>query len=381
MVLIDIRRFGWINDTFGDVVGDAVLKAFARRIDSKLHRDPDFAQCGAKAARLGADEFAAFFSCDTRAQLERVCVSLSRICEEALPVGAVRLHVDAAFGAALFPFDGETVDELQASVRYALEIAKEEPSPADRPGSLRIFDTDIAAQHHRRRRLLQDVERAIANGEMEVHYQPQVRIDRGGPRLTGFEALLRWRHLTEGPVSPAEFIPLAEQGGVIRELGAWCLREACRQAASWEGTEPEGTEPPTIAVNVSPAQFVGDMPGQNGLVTNVRDVLAETGLPAERLELEITEGLPLGEAGEILSGLERLGVPSGARRFRHRLLFALLPVAHSGEQGEARSSLRPSHGRRCEGAGHRAGRLRDVRRHGDDRAWQKAWKRKRSRTF
>ena len=300
VVLIDLRRFAWVNDTFGEDVGDELLKAFGGRLDRKLRVDPEFAQCGAVAARLGADEFAALFACDTRAQLERVCEALAAISGESVDIGGVRVDVTAAFGAALFPFDGETMAELQASVRYALETAKGSKSD----GHVQLFDTEIAARHRRWRKLLADIETALTDGQMALHYQPQVSV-AGGPALTGFEALMRWNHPQEGAVSPGEFIPLAERSGIIRELGTWCLREACREAARWGGADA-----PTIAVNVSPAQFVGEGSGE-GLVGIVERVLDETGLPPARLELEITEGLLLGETGanrDILTGLNALGV-------------------------------------------------------------------------
>ena len=300
-VLIDIDRFGRLNEAFGDAVGDAILVGFAKRIDERLRTDPGFAQCGAVAARLGADEFAALFSCDTRAHLERVCRALAGICEEGLVVRGIRIDLRASFGAALFPFDGSDADALQGSVRYALDVAKGERG--DAPASVRVFDTEVAARHKRRRKLLQDIEGALAAGQMKLHYQPQVTVGaQSGAELTGFEALLRWEHPEEGAVSPAEFIPLAEQSGTIREIGLWCLHEGCKEAARW------GAQGPDIAINVSPAQFVADMPEQDGLVRNVATALAESGLEPARLELEITEGLLLGDADEILSGLDALGV-------------------------------------------------------------------------
>ena len=305
-ILIDIRRFGWINDTFSETVGDAALRGFAERLDTKLRRDPEFAQCGATAARLGADEFAAFFACDTRAHLARVCGALARICDEAMEVSGVKLRLDAAFGAALFPFDGANGNDLQASARYALDVAKTRVADPLKPTSVCIFDSDIAAAHRRRRRLLNDIEGALGRGEMELHYQPQMHIEGERARLVGFEALLRWQHPHEGAVSPAEFIPLAEQSGVIRELGAWCLHEAAREAASWPG----GDDGPVVAVNVSPAQFGVDS-GESGLAATVSRALGEAGLAPRRLELEITEGLILKDSGnvsEILDGLIALGV-------------------------------------------------------------------------
>src|SRR5205823_9202637 len=158
-------------------------------------------------------------------------------------------------------------------------------------GSVRFFEADMDLQLRERRALQHDLRSSIDRGELTLHYQPQARIDGG---IIGFEALMRWQHPTRGRVSPGMFIPLAEESGLIVEMGEWVLREACREAASWP-------EPLQIAVNLSPVQFrVGD------LAALVHPVLLETGLTPNRLELEVTEGALIDDFSRAVSILRRL---------------------------------------------------------------------------
>jgi EAL domain-containing protein (putative c-di-GMP-specific phosphodiesterase class I) len=175
---------------------------------------------------------------------------------------------------------------LLANADAALYRAK-----AQGRGSIRFFEAEMDLQLRERRALQQDLQKALANGQMSLHYQPLIAV---GGEITGFEALLRWKHPTRGMVSPATFIPLAEEGGSILELGEWVLREACREAASWP-------KPLQIAVNLSPAQFRrGDLPDL------VHMVLLESGLAASRLELEVTEGVLIDDFNRALAILRRL---------------------------------------------------------------------------
>ena len=189
-------------------------------------------------------------------------------------------------GIAVFPQDGVDVLTLVANADAALFRAKSEAR-----GSIRFFELSMDKQLRDKRALQQDLRTAIVRGEIELHYQPQAYIDG---EITGFEALVRWHHPRHGLVSPGVFIPLAEESGIIVELGEWILRTACREAASWP-------RPLNIAVNLSPVQF------QHGdLAKLTHEILLETGLSPARLELEITEGVLIDDFNRAVSILRRL---------------------------------------------------------------------------
>jgi EAL domain-containing protein (putative c-di-GMP-specific phosphodiesterase class I) len=190
------------------------------------------------------------------------------------------------------PADGRTCDELLRNADLALYRAK-----GDGRGAYRFFEPEMDAQMQARRGMEYDMRRALAAGEFEMHYQPVVNLARDA--ISGFEALLRWRHPQKGTISPATFIPVAEETGFIVALGDWAIRQSCVAAAAWPGHTK-------IAVNLSPAQF-----RSSGLVQTVVDALAASGLPAERLELEITETALLQEnkaTVDTLYQLRELGV-------------------------------------------------------------------------
>jgi EAL domain-containing protein (putative c-di-GMP-specific phosphodiesterase class I) len=196
------------------------------------------------------------------------------------------LHVGLSIGVAIFPTDGNTATTILANADAALYRAK-----AEGRGTIRFFEADMDKRLRERRALQHDLRSAIERGQLSLHYQPQVRMDGSA---IGFEALVRWDHPVRGSVPPATFIPLAEESGVIIPMGQWILREACREAASWP-------LPLQIGVNLSPVQFRhGDLPGL------VHAVLLETGLAAGRLELEITEGVLIGDFSRAVSILRRL---------------------------------------------------------------------------
>jgi predicted signal transduction protein with EAL and GGDEF domain len=194
-------------------------------------------------------------------------------------------------GIAVFPHNGADGEALLANADAALFRAK-----AKARGSINFFDAEMDQQVRDRRALHQDMAAAIRNGELSLHYQPQARARHKvtGDHILGFEALARWIHPTRGFVPPGEFIPLAEESGLIVEMGEWILREACREAASW----PRHFQ---IAVNLSPAQFM-----RGDLVGLVHSILVETGLSPGRLELEITEGVLIEDFDRGLSLLRRL---------------------------------------------------------------------------
>lgn len=265
MLCLDLDRFKAVNDLYGHPVGDAVLVETARRIRACL-TEHEF------VARLGGDEFAIVQRCEGQpgaaAQLaQRIIASLSA----AMRVEDLSIHLSSSVGIALFPSNALDADDLNKKADLALYRAKSEGR-----GTYCFFDGAMDQQLLQRRRLEADLRRAVDEGELHLHYQPIACLDTHD--IVGFEALVRWDHPALGAVPPAEFIPLAEENGLIRQIGEFVLSQACAEAARWE-------RPLKIAVNLSPAQII-----QDDVVETLRGILAKTGLAPERLELEITEG-------------------------------------------------------------------------------------------
>jgi diguanylate cyclase (GGDEF)-like protein len=286
VLCLDLDRFKEVNDTLGHPVGDELLRAVAGRL-RRCVRETD------TIARLGGDEFAIVQI--SRTQPTDATALASRIIEAIdapFDIDGHRVAVGTSVGIAIAPTDGTDPDQLLKNADLALYRAK-----SDGRGTYRFFEQEMDQRMQARRKLELDLRRALVDGEFELHYQPFVNLDRN--EVIGFEALLRWRHPERGMVSPAEFIPLAEETGLIVPIGEWALRRACREAIGW----PDGI---AIAVNLSAAQF-----RNRQLVQTVVNALAAAGLPATRLELEITESVLLQDAEaarEILLQLRSLGV-------------------------------------------------------------------------
>jgi diguanylate cyclase (GGDEF)-like protein len=279
VLCIDLDRFKEINDVFGHSVGDGLLREVARVLRT--------AAGDTFLARLGGDEFTAIAAEGPQpATAERIAEALQGAVSGDMVIDGHHLHVGLSIGIAIFPTDGNNASTVLANADAALYRAKGEGR-----GTIRFFEADMDKRLRERRALQHDLRSAIERGQLSLHYQPQVRMDGS---VIGFEALVRWFHPERGTVPPATFIPLAEESGVIIPIGQWILREACREAASWP-------RPLQIAVNLSPVQFRhGDLPGL------VHSVLLETGLAAGRLELEITEGVLIGDFSRAVSILRRL---------------------------------------------------------------------------
>ncbi len=276
---IDLDRFKTVNEVFGHATGEALLAKVAQRLLLICQ--------GAFLARVAGDEFAIVTPVGPQPEIAetlagRLCTNFASDIE----IGEHALRAGLTVGIAIFPADGNDAATLMANAEAALFRAK-----AEARGSIRFFEPAMDAALREKRALQQDLRHAIAHDELALYYQPQAKIDGS---ITGFEALARWHHPRHGLVPPSTFIPLAEESGLIAELGAWVLRTACREAASWP-------RPLRIAVNLSPLQFE-----QDDLPRLVHEVLLETGLRPERLELEITEGVLIGDFTRALSLLRRL---------------------------------------------------------------------------
>jgi EAL domain-containing protein (putative c-di-GMP-specific phosphodiesterase class I) len=213
-------------------------------------------------------------------------MSLVRALGDEIECDGRKLRTGLSVGGAVYPKDGADAATLLRNADAALYRAK-----AEGRGVVRFFEAEMDRMLHDRRELQSDLGKALARRELTLHYQPQAKI---GGTIIGFEALLRWEHPQRGFVPPDKFIPLAEECGLIRDIGEWVLREACREAASWR-------KPLQIAINLSPLQF-----RQGDLATTVHEVLLETGLAPERLVLEITEGALMDDYSRALSILRRV---------------------------------------------------------------------------
>jgi diguanylate cyclase (GGDEF)-like protein/PAS domain S-box-containing protein len=278
LLFLDLDRFKEVNDVFGHGVGDALLLEVAKRLKQ--------AAAGAFVARLGGDEFTLIVEGPQPASASAVAQRILELIAEEIQVEDRRLRAGVSIGIALFPNDAQNASVLLANADAALYRAKGQAR-----GSVRFFEAEMDMQLRERRALQQDLQKALSAGHMSLYYQPQIRV---GGQTTGFEALIRWHHPVRGMISPATFIPLAEESGTIIELGEWVLREACREAASWPN-------PLQIAVNLSPVQFrTGNLPEL------VHLALLESGLQAHRLELEVTEGVLVDDFARALSTLRRL---------------------------------------------------------------------------
>ena len=278
---LDLDQFKQVNDTLGHPTGDALLRVVTARLENCV-RGQD------TVARLGGDEFAVLQSnIKQSGDVEELAQRLIDAISGPYEIDGHQLVIGTSIGIALAPDDGTEPEVLLRSADVALYRAK-----ADGRGTFRFFEPQMDTQLQMRRSLELDLRQALAEGQLEVFYQPI--LDANTEEVTGCEALLRWHHPQRGMVSPAEFIPLAEEIGLIIPIGAWVLRQATAEAAKWPGNTK-------IAVNLSPAQFKSPE-----LIQTILNALARSGLAPERLEIEITESVLLQESGSALAVLHSL---------------------------------------------------------------------------
>jgi len=281
VMCLDLDHFKNVNDSLGHAAGDALLRIVGDRLLECVRE-------GDTVARLGGDEFGIVLANLNDAEFATTLAwRIISALHQSVDLSGHQAVIGTSIGIAISPTDGTDGDELLKNADLALYRAK-----ADGRGTFRFFEAEMDARAQARRSLEIDLRQATAKGELELHYQPQVHLETNA--VTGFEALVRWRHPQRGLVPPEEFIPLAEETGIITEIGEWVLRQACTDAMKW----PDSTK---VAVNVSPAQF-----RDRDLAQQIAEILAETGCPPTRLEIEITESLLLRDANAKLSTLDEL---------------------------------------------------------------------------
>jgi diguanylate cyclase (GGDEF)-like protein len=284
LLFLDLDRFKNVNDSLGHEVGDELLKAVASRLRARLREDDTI-------ARLGGDEFVISLP-DITGPAEVATVAASVLRELARPniVTGQELHADASIGIALYPRDGDCVETLMRNADAAMYHAKESGR-----ANYQFFNTQMNERVSRRLSTENSMRRALDQDDFTLHYQPLINLATG--QLEAAEALLRWPQTDNRFISPVEFIPVAEDTGLIVPLGEWVLRTACAQAKAWQVQQP-GLR---IAVNLSARQF-----RQKNLIGMIENVLASTGLAPELLELELTESILMDNVEETLLTLGHL---------------------------------------------------------------------------
>ncbi|MGE0717833.1 MAG: putative bifunctional diguanylate cyclase/phosphodiesterase [Alphaproteobacteria bacterium] len=281
LLYLDLDRFKRVNDVLGHAAGDEVLRTVGERVGGVIG-EGDF------LARLGGDEFAVIcIGARTPADIARLAEAIVAAVAPDIPINRHVTSVGISIGIARFPHDGDTAGALQGNADVALYQAK-----TDGRGDYRFFEASLGAKLRERHALELDLRRAITHGELDLVYQPQV--SARDEVIIGFEALLRWNSPGRGDIAPQEFIPIAEESGLILPIGEWVLQRACAEAASWP-------KPLRIAVNVSGVQL-----RQANFSERVAGILAQTGLAAERLEIEITETALVEDFEQALAALGRL---------------------------------------------------------------------------
>ncbi len=287
---IDLDRFKTINDSLGHAAGDQLLQAMAGRLRGAL-RESDL------VARLGGDEFVVVAEgSHSAAELAGMANKLLHTIGAPLPLAGVSCLVTGSIGIARFPGDGADALTLLRHADAAMYLAKERGK-----NNVQFYTAELAAEAERQFALEADLRRALEQEELTLHYQPRERIDGGGMRSV--EALLRWRHPVRGLVAPGEFVPLAEERGLIVPIGRWVLHAACRQLRAWRAM---GLEPVPVALNLSARQFASD-----SLVDDLLEAMRQHGIAPHEIEVEITESALMAEperAKEALQRMSALGV-------------------------------------------------------------------------
>jgi diguanylate cyclase (GGDEF)-like protein len=285
IVAIDLNRFKEINDIHGHKAGDQVLTVLAQRMASQMGRNE-------MVARFGGDEFVALIPFNARQQLTSFTNRLKTALETPLEIETFDASVGASIGVAIYPDDASDAETLTNNADLAMYRAKSQRAPAPC-----YYDAPLDEAIHNRRELANDLRNAINRDELKLHYQVQTSV--ATHEVTGYEALLRWTHPVRGPISPTLFIPIAEENGLILQLGEWVLRRACADAVGWSHKSK-------VAVNVSPVQLA-----HAELPSLIHQILLDSGLPPSRLEVELTETAIMADrdrALHVLRQIKALGI-------------------------------------------------------------------------
>jgi diguanylate cyclase (GGDEF)-like protein len=285
VLVCDLDRFKLINDSLGHRAGDELLQEVARRL-SAVVRTAD------TVARFGGDEFVLIgTSIADDEEAADLAARVMHVLQAPVRIAAIDIHTSPSIGIAIYPDDGETVQALLAHADAAMYFAKQNGR-----GNFRRYVAGMHAGTEDRVQLESDLYAAVTGKQFELYYQPKVDTQTGEVRSA--EALIRWVHPTRGVVSPAEFIPLAEECGLIGAIGGWVIREACRQARAWQ---IDGVPTLRVSVNLSASQF-----RDSGLVESIRRALDDAGLQARYLEVELTESAVMSDPEQSIAILEQL---------------------------------------------------------------------------
>jgi diguanylate cyclase (GGDEF)-like protein len=285
VIVLDVDRFKMVNDSFGHRVGDELLKEVALRLKGVV-RDVD------TVARLGGDEFVLIITQSPEADAaENVAARIIEVMQTPVRIAGIDVHTTSSMGIAFYPRDASTIEALLAHADAAMYFAKQKGR-----NNFQCFMPRMDTATQEKVRLETDMHVALERGQFQLHYQPKINTATGA--MHGAEALLRWTHPELGEVPPSKFIPIAEESGLIGAIGAWVVREACRQARAWQDN---GLPSLRVAVNLSASQF-----RQGDLLSIIRDALHSAGLEARFLEVELTESVVMSDPEESIAILEQL---------------------------------------------------------------------------
>ncbi|MDP9011383.1 MAG: EAL domain-containing protein [Pseudomonadota bacterium] len=285
VMLLDLDRFKLVNDSLGHRAGDELLKEVAQRLRSVVHNVDT-------VARFGGDEFALIITPGSEADAaQQVAARIIDALNAPIRIAGVEVHTSPSIGMAFYPTDAATAETLVARADAAMYCAKQRGR-----NNFQLFTAGMDTVTHDKVRLESDMHTALEQKQFQLHYQPKVNTTTGV--MHGAEALLRWQHPLRGAIPPSEFIPIAEESGLIGSIGSWVVREACRQARAWQVA---GLPPLRVAVNLSPSQF-----RQGDIVAMIRDALDQAGLEPRFLEVELTETTVMSDPEESIAVLEQL---------------------------------------------------------------------------
>jgi diguanylate cyclase (GGDEF)-like protein len=290
VIFLDLDRFKYINDSLGHAIGDKLLQSVSKRLLASVRASDT-------VSRQGGDEFVILLSEitypeDAATSAKKILLSLSA----PHSIGGHDLQINASIGISVYPEDGENAETLIKNADMAMYHAKENGR-----NNFQFFKEEMNLKAVERQSLEESLRCALKREEFLLHYQPKINLDTG--EITGVEALIRWQQPDRGLVPPSQFVPIAEDCGLIVQIGRWVLREACRQAREWQDV---GLPFKRISVNVSAVEF-----RDKGFVESVRAILSETGLEARYLDLELTEGVLMEDAestASVLQALKRMGI-------------------------------------------------------------------------